>query len=577
MKKAIFLRLMALTVIAVLVCSVISAAIFAVSTQEQTKGWLTKLTIAGVAQYDHDQDVYSLSKALGNCRVTLISPDGEVLADSEVDSALMENHADRDEVRYAQSTHVTIVMRTSSTMGTKFMYGSMVASDGTIVRLAHSYSGILDTMVRQIPAMLGAITIVLLGSLVLANRLTTTVTAPLERTVEALTTGEYNTLTAQSWPYYELEKIMATLHDLLGQLSDSHHHLAKEQERVDTILSNMAEGFVLVTKDLDVLLCNTSARRFFSVSDQTSVETIHNLTRHPSILQALSSAINEELVAVFDMELTESTIATLYISPSQVSGHETGATILIVDTTAEKNYEQKKRDFFSDASHELKTPITSIIGFSEMLTKGMVKGKKDKAATIARIEEEAKRMGDLITDILTISQLESDQQLTVPTEVNMGELVREAVACLSWVKDDTPITSVLDVDDVVFYGDKRQLFHMCVNVLDNAIKYNTAHGQVEISLKEQDHGIEFRVKDTGIGIPSQDQVRVFERFFRVDYTRHKKVGGSGLGLAIVKHIVSLYDGSISLFSKKDTGTTLIITLPQPRTQNPPQHEDALVK
>jgi two-component system phosphate regulon sensor histidine kinase PhoR len=568
---------MALTVIAVVVCSVISAMIFAVSTQNQTKAWLTKLTWAASVQYTYDQDASSLSEAVGHCRVTIISPDGVVLADSEVDPATMDNHRDRDEVQYASKSQVTISVRTSSTLGTKFMYASLTVDDGNILRLAHSYSGILHNLVGQIPAMLGAIAIVLLGSLVLAGRLTRSVTAPLEKTVEALTAGQYDSLESQHSDYYELEKIMATLRELLQQLSDSHHHLAAEQEKVDTILSNMAEGFVLLDSQGNVLLCNNAARDFFSVSQATSVETIHNLTREKAIMDAISSAIEDDQVSIFDMELGAASVATLYVSSSRVASGERGATLLIMDTTAEKHLEQKKRDLYSDASHELKTPITSILGFSEMLSSGMVKGKKDKADTIGRIQVEASRMSDLVNDILTISQLESPDDVSIPTPFQAHEVLHDVISSLSWIKDDTHLTLTEDIDEVMLYGDPRQFFHLCMNVLDNAIKYNRPGGSVRVELKERDKNVELRVEDTGIGIPSQDQVRVFDRFFRVDSARNRKTGGSGLGLAIVKHIVSLYQGSISLFSKAGSGTTLIITLPQRIGENQQQPADALVR
>jgi len=418
MRKAIYYRLVILTLVAVSVCGLVGAVMYAVRLQNQTKAWLTTLTFATAENYRHNTDIAALARSVGDNRITLISPDGIVLADSRADAAEMENHANREEVKNAQREHVTIAMRKSAIMGQRAMYASLKMEDGNILRIAHSYSGVMSNLIVQVPASLTAIVVSLVLSLFLVGRFSTTVTRPFEK---------------------------------------------------------------------------------------------------------------------------------------------------IVDVTVEKKMEQQKRDFFSNASHELKTPVTSIVGFTEMLNKGMVTGEDEKAVILNRLETEAKRLSGLIKDILTISMLESSNVPTECTEFNFADVVREAVGAVSSVKDGTAIDISMDLEDVPYRADKRQIYDLCVNLIENAVKYNKPHGKVNVRVAaasgagDAQHVV-LTVQDTGIGIPPEDQARVFERFFRVDSGRDKKVGGTGLGLAIVKHIVSHYGGKITLQSKKDIGTTITVVL-----------------
>ncbi|MDR1892787.1 MAG: hypothetical protein LBQ48_07245 [Oscillospiraceae bacterium] len=561
MKKAIYYRLVILTFAAILICSLISAMLYAVYTQNQAKEWLTKLTLSTAENYKYNRDVYALSKSAGNNRVTIVRPDGTVLADSEADAGNMENHANREEIKNADSGSVTIAVRASSTLGERFIYASVKTEDGNIIRLAYGYSGFPQNLITQIPAILTAVLAAFILSLFLASRFTKSVINPFEKVVDALSAREYEKLPDYKSPYYEIDKMMNTLFELLQKITDSNTKLQGEREKVDYILSNMAEGFILLDGDMNILLCNNSARGFFSCKNNIGLESIYHLTRNQSIISAVRSALNDGRSSMFDLKLKEGLIANIYISPSITTESETGATMLIVDMTAEKQLEQQKRDFFSNASHELKTPITSILGFSEMLNKDMVKSERERTAIMSRIETEAKRMSELIGDILTISKLESNGARREYTDVNFSEVIREAVSAVSPVYDGTAIEINMDLDQIFYRADQRQIYELCVNLIENAVKYNKPDGKVTISLKAEKNHAVLTVEDTGIGIPPEYQARVFERFFRVDYGRDKKIGGTGLGLSIVKHIVNIYGGKITLQSNRDGGTVITVSLP----------------
>ena len=531
------------------------------------KDWLTKLTLSAAENSKHESDVKLLSNAAGGNRITIITPNGTVIADSEINPLEMENHAEREEVKYAKINSVTISTRNSSTTGQDFMYASIITEDGNILRLAHEYSGLFQNLIAQIPAVLTAIIITFILSLFFAFKFTKAITKPLENMVDALTAHEYEKFEEYNSPYYEIDKMMKTLQKLLQKINDSNKKLQSEQGKVETILESMAEGFVFVDNKMNILLCNNSARNFFTADSEIKLDNIYNLTRSQNIINTLQSVIEKEQSAVFDTKLKNNIIANIYISPSKITENELGAIILIIDITAQKQLEQQKRDFFSNASHELKTPITSIIGFSEMLNKEMVQSEKEKMVIMHRIENEAKRMSELINDILTISKLESNTNDADIAEFDFKNVIEEAVAAISPVINNKTVEINTDLDNILFTANKRQIYELCVNLIENAVKYNKPNGKVDISLKTKDDNIILTVKDTGIGIPLEYQPRIFERFYRVDYGRDKKIGGTGLGLSIVKHIVSIYNGKISLQSKKNNGTAITVELPISQSYN----------
>ncbi|MCL2545826.1 MAG: PAS domain-containing sensor histidine kinase, partial [Oscillospiraceae bacterium] len=335
-------------------------------------------------------------------------------------------------------------------------------------------------------------------------------------------------------------------------LSATQKSLQKEQAKANYILSSMSEGFVLLDKQKNILLCNNSAQEFFACPNQP--ETIYNLTRHKKLLTAIDNAGSGGQSSILDVKLTRH--AKVYVRPSRAAGNTSGVTMLLVDMTAEKELETKKRDFFTNASHELKTPITSIIGFSEMLNQNLIKGEDEKKAAMQRIEAEAKRMSGLINDILTISRLESDGKRNL-AQFDFSDVAREAIDALAPQAVGIEINA--DLTPLICRADKRQLYDLCVNLIENAVKYNKPNGDVFVSAAKKGGNLVFTVKDTGIGIPAEYQTRIFERFFRVDEMR--QIAGTGLGLSIVKHIVGSYNGNISLQSCNNAGTEIVVMLP----------------
>ena len=564
MKKAIYYRLISFMLVLILIYSLIFAVIGAINTQNEVKGWLTDLTLSTAELYRYHSDINLLSRAAGNSRVTIISPDGRVLADSEIDAILMQDRADREEVRYATQHEVYIAIRTSHTFGQQFMYAAILMADGNILRLAHSYAGFVHNLIVQLPAMLATIFVAFILALFLARKFSKTITNPLEIIMNALSAHEYTHLRAYQSPYQEVDNIMQSIETLLQEISVSRQSLLLEQGKINHILSNMAEGFVLIDKDSNILLCNHSAKKFFDGKDDVFGQNITTLVNDKSINVAITKALEKEQSSIFEMWLHTNLILNVYVSPAGESTsqeNESGVTILFVDVTNEKRLEKQKRDFFSNASHELKTPITSILGFSEMINQNIVQTEAEKETILKRIETEARRMSELINNLLMVSKLESKNTFLEYTDFNLYQVLQEAVDSVSPINHNTTIQIQLNATDINVHANKGQLYEMCVNLIENAVKYNKPNGVVSIELREKKNLAILKVKDTGIGIPFEYHTRVFERFFRVDYGRDKKVGGSGLGLSIVKHIVNMYNGEIVLRSKKNMGTTIQISLP----------------
>ncbi|MCL2560418.1 MAG: ATP-binding protein [Turicibacter sp.] len=564
MKKAIYYRLITLIFISISIYGLISASIALANNQTQIENWLSNVTRAVAELYVYDSDIDLLSHAAGNNRVTIIDPDGYVLADSYIDTTTRENRADREEFIHANADDVFILIRTSYTLGEQFMYATILMADGHVLRIAYSYPGLIYNFFVQLPAMLAATLIAFSLSALLAGKFTKTVTTPLEIVMNALENREYTQLRDYESPYPEVNNIMQGVEPLLQQISESRHSLRIEQEKINHVLSNMEEGFILIDHNENILLCNHSVKAFLNCNEDVISQNLITLINDKSVNIAVERALEKEQSSMFELWIREDLILNVYVSPTgKDSSHtnETGATLLFVDTTNEKQLEKQKRDFFSNASHELKTPITSILGFAEMINQNIIQTEAEKEEVLRRIETEARRMSELINNLLVVSKLESNHLPPEFTDFNLNEVVQEAVDSVSPINHHEPVHIEFSGTDVMVYANKRQLYEMCVNVIENAVKYNKPGGKVQVELKAKKYEVTLRVKDTGIGIPLEHQTRVFERFFRVDYGRDKKVGGSGLGLSIVKHIVSLYNGEISLRSKKDVGTTIKITLP----------------
>lgn len=360
-------------------------------------------------------------------------------------------------------------------------------------------------------------------------------------------------------------------------LSDSAYELARtasvvsnrvkelyiENKRVEYLLDNMREGLVVLHRDLSILLINHSALSFFDVSEDIKGQNVLKLTHTPAVSESLQSVtVTGKPVAIDYKVPGVKTILQILINAVYNEENEiNGAIMIISDVTEIRLAEQIRSEFVANASHELKTPLTSIKGFSELIDSGIIEDPEKVHGYLEQICSETERMIGLINDILKLSEIESTVHDTRKVQLSLRMLAEKVTASLENQINAKKITVSVTGDIGNIEGNSDHLQQMLLNLIDNAVKYNVVGGRVDIAIKNTADKVSLSVCDTGVGIPQESQQRVFERFYRVDKSRSRKQGGTGLGLSIVKHIVELYKGTINLKSEVGKGTSITVTLP----------------
>ena len=368
--------------------------------------------------------------------------------------------------------------------------------------------------------------------------------------------------------YREIAELQENIRKLCGKIIASRKKLLRQQDRFNFILEHMAEGIVIMDLSGRIVNINRKATAIFGLSEPPLRRDIRDVISDQSILDAVEKAIQRNKVSGFDLKTVSGSIYALTLRLIREGGVDSPKKALIVmnlsDVTAERSALQQRQDFFTNASHELKTPITSIQGFSELLESGIVTGEK-AMDSIRIIHREATRMNQIISDLLMISALEnqaaaSSMKQDVPAMVNIGRLIGEIRESLAPQMQERNITMEISGGNFSIPIVASHMHNLFGNLMQNAVKYNVEGGKVWVRVETDGKYLYLTVKDTGIGIPAELKSRVFERFFRVDKGRSRSVGGTGLGLSIVKHIVTLYDGTIQLDSELGVGTTIQIKL-----------------
>ncbi len=476
----------------------------------------------------------------------------------------MENHRERKEFREALESGIGLSRRESETVGAYQLYVAFQSDKGVVMRLSSDIDGVFRNMLRLLPAILAAILIALVISLVIAVRFSVSLTKPLadieQELIEVKNAREPVHCNVK---YPELGEITARINLLAKNIKESAQKLTYEREKLDYIINNMEEGIILIDKKQEVMLINESAKSLLHITAEDTRVHIIKLVQSLKLLDACADAVKKGKSSLFDITGEDKTVS-VHITPvgnEMISEHEAGAIIVLANVTAERTAMHMRQEFFSNASHELKTPITSIYGFAELLEQGRVKEEAKQKEYISRIKRESERMANLINDILLISGLEQKKIEAERQEVNLTTLAREIISAIEPQAAQNQLTVTLSEAEVCYYANPQQMRELLCNLIENAVKYNRVGGTVEVFLVQTPTEVVIRVKDSGIGIPLEAQSRIFERFYRVDKGRSKKVGGTGLGLAIVKHIVNNYNGKIELTGAEGVGSQFKIILP----------------
>ncbi|MEG2097291.1 MAG: ATP-binding protein [Pseudoflavonifractor sp.] len=504
-------------------------------------------------------------------RLTIIAPDGEVLADTEVPPATMENHAGRGEVQQALATGWGELVRPSETVGETMLYVARRFADGVVVRAAMPIASIDGLMWNSVGGFLIAALVALVLALVMAGPMAKLVLRPLGAVSDALQGvldgGESSALPTQYEGDDEVRPILRYIDKLVERLGSYIDGIRTERDKVNLILDCMDEGLILLDAGGNVLAQNGAAKRLFGVPETGDGSGILLLTRSRRLRETLQQVQAEGTPRMLDLEdpAFGNRSLRMFFSPvtgRQYEGQTVGASILISDVTELRRAEGIRAEFTANVSHELKTPLTSIKGFTDMLSTGMVASPEDQKRFLTMIGVEADRLIELINDILKLSELESVSIDRCAEHSDLLAAAQSAQSLLAEHAKELGVSVTVEGAAVRAAIPAGRLKELLLNLMENGVKYNEPGGRVEVKISAGDGSAMAVISDTGIGIPAEAQQRIFERFYRVDKGRARKNGGTGLGLAIVKHIAQLYGGTVTLQSEPGKGSTFTVILPE---------------
>ena len=516
----------------------------------QEKQMQDELTLAAAAIEESGQayldDLNLESKTF---RLTWIDAQGNVLYDTKADGSSMENHADREEFQQAIKNGCGESSRYSSTLMEKTLYRAQRLADGSVLRISVSRatSGVLVLGMLQ-PILLVLIVALVLSAL-LSKRIARWVVAPLEN-LDLEHPLENDT-------YEELAPLLGRINQQRRQIDLQLAKLQRGNDEFTQVTGSMKEGLILLNERSQVLSINPMAQRLFETDERCVGEDFLTVERSPEVSTAIQTALQS---GYCELQLARGEhIYQLDISAISSGGAVIGAVILVFDVTENARAEQSRREFTANVSHELKTPLQSIMGSAELIENGLV-AAQDMPRFVGHIRTEAARLVSLIEDIIRLSQLDEGGEL--PFEVcDLAEIARETTDSLADAAEKRKISLTFSGEPLGLCSVKRLLAEICYNLCDNAIKYNREGGQVMVSVCRVGEEAVLAVKDTGIGIPPEHQERVFERFYRVDKSHSKESGGTGLGLSIVKHAAQDLGGHLALSSTPGEGTEIKVYLP----------------
>lgn len=479
-------------------------------------------------------------------RFTLVDADGEVLYDSQATEEDMENHLEREEIAEALESGHGSSARYSSTLTERTFYEATRLESGNILRVSVSQVTVGALILGMLPAICAIVLISIVVALLLSHKMAKSIVKPLNE-LDLENPAENET-------YEELAPILTKLNKQHKQITRQMQELRQKSDEFEQITDSMNEGLVLLDKKGMILSINAAAKELFGTGEMAIGRDFLTLDRNTEMSRAIEKALDGKKA-----ELREERNGSEYqfiINHTESDGKMIGVVILCFDITETAFAERTRKEFTANVSHELKTPLQSIIGSAELLENGLVK-PEDTKRFIGNIKNEAIRLVSLINDIIRLSQLDEDSE-TVTESVDLYDIANEVIEALTVSASKKQVELRLNGESCVMNGIRRYLYEIVYNLCDNAIRYNKDGGKVTIDLKNKDGNIILSVSDTGIGIPAEHHSRIFERFYRVDKSHSKETGGTGLGLSIVKHAVAYHGGKVTLNSKVGKGTTITV-------------------
>ena len=479
-------------------------------------------------------------------RFTMVDSEGMVLCDTQVSAEEMGNHADREEIEEAFRDGKGSSARYSSTLTEKTFYEAVLLENGDVLRISVSQLTVGALIFGMLPVILAIIFIAAVVAIILSHGMAKKITEPLMQ----LDLDH----PADNIAYEELTPILTKIHKQHKQIKTQMEALHRKSDEFEQIISSMNEGLVLLDEHGMVLSMNASARKIFAVRKEINGSDFLLVDRTSKMSRAIWNALGGNR-----SEYNEQRNGCEYqftVNPIESDGKILGAVILVFDVSERAFAARNRQEFTANVTHELKTPLQSIIGSAELLENGLVKSE-DTGRFVGNIRKEATRLVSLINDIIRLSQLDENHEPATET-VELAEVAKEVAEVLAVSAEKKNVELTIEGESCVIYGVRRYIYEIIYNLCDNAIRYNVEGGKVTMTTgREQGRGM-ISVSDTGIGIAPEHQSRIFERFYRVDKSHSKETGGTGLGLSIVKHAVQYHSGKMTLDSEEGKGTTIKI-------------------
>ena len=503
---------------------------------------------------DDENYLDSVAKKKRDFRITLIKNDGDVLYDSAENANFLPTHKDRPEVIKAQKNGFAEVERFSNTLSKDLYYVSLRLDDGSILRVSREMDNLIGAFRKVFPIDILMSILIFIIATAVSRRLT-------KKTFEPLNNLNEDLLTIDTDMFPEISPFINKINKQNKTIKDNYREISRERDTIETILKNMKESLIIIDENKNLLSVNNSAKELFNSKRKLIGENILNLIRDDDLLKLIDDALMgssvESITNIGDREFK------FYVNPVFEDKKVRGVVILFIDETEEIRALRLREEFSSNVSHELKTPLTSICGFSELLVNGMV-DDANKEEFYKLIYDDSKRLLNLIEDIMKISGLETEETFS-REEIKLKELIKDILRAQRNLIDEKNIAVSLDGDGLV-YENKTMMWELFANIINNGLKYNKDGGKLDIKISEDEKNYEVSIVDTGIGIPSKDLARIFERFYRVDKSRSRKIGGTGLGLSIVKHVLQSIDGKLEISSKLGMGTSFKVILRKDRRE-----------
>lgn len=509
-------------------------------------------------------------------RITWVDKNGKVLYDSEVDANKMENHNDREEIQSAMNKGEGYVVRYSNTLDEQTVYYALELKDGSVLRVSSAYNTVFSIVIAMLQPTAVLVFLIIIVSYFMSKSVAKHIVAPINNM--DLLYGEMDE------EYEELVPLLKRIRKQNILIDQQMDDLKTQQAKFQTLTEHMREGFLVLDKKENVLSYNMAAVELLGASKEMDYtgHNVINFDRNRTLREAVEEALKgyrnqrnleagDRIFRIFANPIVIEDVVRDETQDKQAPKDEKvsedqieGVVVIVLDETEKEKREQLRREFTSNVSHELKTPLTSISGVAEIMMNGIVK-QEDVQGFAKNIYEEAGRLIDLVNDIIFLSKLDEESVEVKTEKIHLKDLVKQVKERLKLPCREKNVSIHIIGDDAVIEGIPSMIEEVFYNLCDNGIKYNKEGGKVAVtirSLVENDFSkVMISVEDTGIGIPAEDLDRIFERFYRVDKSHSKAIGGTGLGLSIVKHVVMFHHGKIEISSVLGEGTTITIILP----------------